>query len=195
MVTKKGINHKRFIYSVLGALIISTLIWGSSVYAKALSVAESNKFATAFPAGEITKPTTLKKPGGGVIAAKPIDIDVNKRGILKRLLNPGVEKLAVSALTNIDSKPHRIGVELAGADFPVEMEVNSSFSWDEETKTFSEKVNPGKSVPDLTLDWYLHFPAEVRAKSIWYEGNLTVFDADTGENLTIIPVKIHTGGN
>ena len=44
-------------------------------------------------------------------------------------------------------------------------------------------------MPDLGVDWLFFFTPEVMAQDIWYDGSLVVYDADTNETLTTIPVK------
>lgn len=121
-------------------------------------------------------------------------INVNERGILKRLFNPQVEGLSTHWLVNVDDQPHRIGMRLTELDVPIRWEVGAGILWDPESRTFAEPVGPGESVPDLGVDWFWVFPEEAMARTVWYEGNLVVFDADTGEELTIIPIKFQIGG-
>lgn len=185
----------RIVFSVIGFAVISSLIFGSSVYAKnTLNVSELVHFFVPFPAGRVVKPTTVSSPTGDRIFTRPITINVEDRGFLKRLLNPGIEGLSTHWLTNIDTKPHRIGMKFTNTNVPVDWEVGAKISWDPETKTFGEAVAPGDSIADLGVDWLFHFPPEVRSQLVWYEGTLVVFDADTKENLTIIPIKFIKGG-
>ena len=182
---------KRFYYSVAAGVILSVLIFGSSVYAKStLNPTELSHFFVPFPANRVVRPMTVKNPvTGGSIFVRPITIEVDKRGILKKLLNPGVEGLSTHWLDNIDTKPHRIGLKFTNVNFKVEWDVHAGIPWDEATRTFKVAIGPGERVPDLGVDWLFFFPSEVRAKDVWYDGSLVVFDADTNETLTTIPVK------
>ncbi len=184
------INRKRVAYSVAGALILSTLIFGSSVYAKStLNPTELSHFFVPFPAGRVVKPMTVENPAGGSIFVRPMTINVDKRGILKRVLNPAVEGLSTHWLDNIDTKPHRIGMKFTNVNVEVEWDVHAGIPWNEETRTFDVAIGPGERVPELGVDWLFFFPPEVRAKDVWYDGSLVVYDADTNETLTTIPVK------
>jgi len=183
--------NRRLFYSLGSVLVIASLIVGSSVYAKStLNPTELSHFFVPFPAGRVVRPMTVKNPvTGGSIFVRPITIEVDKRGILKRLLNPSVEGLSTHWLDNIDTKPHRIGLKFTNLNFKVEWDVHAGIPWDEATHTFKEAVAPGERITDLGVDWLFFFPAEVRAKDVWYDGALIVFDADTNETLTTIPIK------
>lgn len=191
---KEKIKLKRIILSLIAFVAIALLVFGSSVYAKnTLNVSELVHFFVPFPAGKITRPITVSSPNGDKIFTRPITINVNDRGILKQVLNPGIEGLSTHWLTNIDTKPHRIGMKFTNINVPVDWEVGAAIPWDAETRTFGTAVAPGESIKDLGVDWLFHFPTEVRTQSIWYDGTLVVFDVDTNENLTIIPVKFIKG--
>ena len=189
------LSRKKYaLYSFLGVLVLASLIFGSSFYGQKSLATESNKITVAFPAGKVVKPVTLEKPGGGKVTVKPMSVDVNKRGIPKKLLNPGVEKISISSLTNVDSVPHRIGVKLTGSDIRTKFEVKAGIPWDDQTNTFATAVAPGNIVPDISFGIYLFFTTDSKTQSTWFEGSIIVFDADTGENLTVIPVKYFSGG-
>jgi hypothetical protein len=173
--------------------VIVSLVVASSVYAKnTLNPSELVHFFVPFPAGRVVRPGVVTTPNGESIFVRPISINVNERGILKQLLNPEIEGLSTHWLTNIDKKPHRIGMKFTNLNVPVDWDINAAIPWDPETKTFGTAIGPGESIKDLGVDWLFHFPAEVRAKPVWYEGALVIFDADTGEALTTIPVTFTT---
>lgn len=191
----RGLRSRRLIYSLIGAIVIAGLVFGSSAYAKnVLNPSELMHFFVPFPAGKVVKPVTVAKPNGGTVFTRPVVINMDERGIFKRIFNPGVEGLSTHWLINVDSKPHRIGLKLTEASFPIEWEVGSGISWDSQSQTFAEAIGPGEGIPDLGIDWLFHFSAEAMAKNVWYEGTLVVFDADSGENLTTIPIKFQKGG-
>jgi hypothetical protein len=185
----------RIVFSALAFAIIVVLVFGSSVYAKStLNTSELVHFFVPFPAGKVTRPTTVATPAGGKIFVRPILINVDDRGILKQIFNPGIEGLSTHWMTNIDTKPHRVGMQFTNADITIDWKVGAGISWDPQTKTFGESIAPGGSIKDLGVDWLFHFSSEVRSQPVWYEGTLVVFDADTGESLTIIPIKFVRGG-
>ena len=190
MDTKKS----KLIYSFLGAVVVAGLVIGSSLYTKAvLNPTELMHFFVPFPAGKITRPATIPNPIGGGVFTRPVIINLDQRGILKRVFNPNIEGLSTHWLVNVDTKPHRIGMKLTDASFPIEWDVGAGIPWDPETKTFAEPVAPGEQIRDLGVDWLFYFSEEARAKPVWYEGSLTVFDADSGETLTVIPIKFQKG--
>jgi hypothetical protein len=186
MTTKR----KLVIYSVIGAVVLSALIFGSSFYAKStLNPTELSHFFVPFPAGKIARPMTVKQLDGSGIFVRPIVINVDQRGILKRILNPAVEGLSTHWLDNIDTKPHRIGLKFTNVNMEVEWDVHAGIPWDPETKTFEVPIGPGERVPDLGVDWLFFFTPEIMAQDVWYDGSLLVYDADTNESLTTIPIK------
>ena len=190
-MTLKKIFTKRILYSFAGAVVLSGLIFGSSVYAKnTLNPTELSHFFVPFPAGRVVRPMTVDNPiTGGSIFVRPITINVDQRGILKRIFNPGVEGLSTHWLDNIDTKPHRIGLKFTNVNFKVRWDINAGIPWNEETRTFDVAIGPGERVPDLGVDWLFFFPPEIRAQDVWYDGSLIVYDADTNETLTTIPIK------
>lgn len=195
-IFKPKIMWRRIVFSAIAFAIISVIIFGSSVYAKStLNTSELVHFFVPFPAGKVTRPTTVSSPSGEKIFVRPITINVDERGILKRVFNPAIEGLSTHWLTNIDTRPHRIGMKFTNINVPVDWDVGARIPWDEATRTFGVAVAPGDSIMDLGVDWLFHFPSEVRAKQVWYDGTLVVFDADTNESLTIIPIKFIKGGD
>ena len=132
--------------------------------------------------------------GGPSAFVKPIRVDVAKQGVLKRIFCPWIDGLSTHWLLNIDSKPHRIGMRLENTTFPVEWHVNAGIPWDPESRTFAKALQPGERVPELAIDWMFNFPVEVRDKPVWYQGGLSVFDADSGEVLTFIPITFLNSG-
>jgi hypothetical protein len=182
MIGKKTrLSYPRIIFSIIAFVLVSLLVFGSSIYAKnTLNTSELVHFFIPFPAGER-------------IFTRPIVINVEDRGYLKRLFNPGIEGLSTHWLTNIDTRPRRIGMKFTNLNIPVDWEVSGAIPWDPETHTFGKAVEPGESIKDLGVDWLFHFPDEIRSQKTWYDGSLIIFDADTGENLTVIPVKFIKG--
>jgi hypothetical protein len=124
---------------------------------------------------------------------KPIRVDVSEQGVLKRTFCPWIVGLSTHWILNTDSKPHRIGLRLENTTFPVEWHVNAGIPWDSQSKTFSKVIEPGERVPELGIDWMFNIPVEVRNRPVWYQGGLSVFDADSGEVLTFIPITFVNG--
>ena len=185
-------NGKRVYYSIGAVVILSGLIFGSSLYAKnTLNPTELSHFFVPFPAGRVVRPMTVKTPDGSrSIFVRPITINVDQRGILKRILNPGVEGLSTHWLDNTDTKSHRIGMKFTNTgNITVEWNVHAGIPWDETAHEFEVAVGSGERVGDLGVDWLFFFPPGVRARDVWYDGALLVYDADTKDTLTTIPIK------
>jgi len=187
-------RSRRIVLSAAGALAVMAVTFAGSVYAdRVLNPTELVHFFVPFPAGKVFRPGTVDRPGGAKVFVRPLVIDVNGRGILKRLINPGLEGLSTHWLINVDTKPHRIGMRFTNVDVPLRWEVGAGIPWDPEERVFETAVGPGESVPDLAIDWIFEFSKERRSRDVWYAGALVVFDADTGEDLTTIPVKFQAG--
>ena len=76
----------------------------------------------------------------------------------------------------------------------------ANLGYDHETHTFTELLPPGESVPNLAIDWIFKIPPELLAERRLPPGGLTVYsgglkltNADSGELLTYIPIKIGRG--
>jgi len=137
---------------------------------------------------------TIPIPDGGTVFTRPLVINVHERGIFKQVFNPWVEGLSTHWLVNVGDRSYRIGVKLVNTTIPVKWEVSAGIPWDPESKTFAQPIGPGRTIPELGIDWLFYVPEDARAHPVWYEGGLVVFDADTGGTLTFIPITIRFGG-
>jgi hypothetical protein len=175
------------------AVVIATV--GMGFYAgTVLNPTELVHFSVPVPAGHIDRPRMVGQAGGRRSFIKPIKVDVSEQGSPKRLFCPWIVGLSTHWISNIGSKPHRIGMRLENTTFPVEWHVNASIPWDPQSGTFARALEPGERVPELAIDWMFNIPVEVRNKPIWYEGGLSVFDADSREVLTFIPISFVNSG-
>jgi len=82
-------------------------------------------------------------------------------------------------------------MELVNVTSPVRWEVKANFEDDPDTHTFTQPLMPGSSIPNLGIDWIFHIPENDAL--VVYNGGLLLIDADTGMNLTVIPIKIGRG--
>jgi hypothetical protein len=181
--------------SVVAFLAVAIATVAMGFYAgRVLNPAELVHFTVPLPVGRVDRPRMIGQDGGRRSFIKPIKVDVCEQGILKRIFCPWIDGLSTHWILNIDSKPHRVGMRLENTTFPVEWQVHAGIPWDPETKTFARALEPGEKVPELGIDWMFNFPAEVRSKRVWYEGGLSVFDADSGEVLTFIPITFLNSG-
>jgi len=181
--------------SVVVFLTVAGATIASGFYAgRVLNPTELVHFWAPVPAGRVDRPRMVGREGGPRAMVKPIRVDVRQQGILKRVFCPWIVGLSTHWILNTDSKPHRIGLRLENTTFPVEWHVGAGIPWDPESRTFSRALQPQERVPELGIDWMFNVPAEVRDKPVWYEGGLSVFDADSGEVLTFIPITFLNSG-
>jgi hypothetical protein len=175
------------------AALTFLLTVGAAVYAFDFGQAEMVHFRVAVPGGNITTPTTLKGAGAPLDVA-PIIIDLQQRGNLKKVLNPGIEGISTHTITNIGKKPVRIRMELVNSTIPIRWEVSANLAYDPDTRTFIEPLQPGESIKNLGIDWFFLIPDERLHDAIVYEGGLLLSDADTGEMLTFLPITVVNRG-
>ncbi|MBC7113493.1 MAG: hypothetical protein H5T34_05720 [Candidatus Methanomethyliales bacterium] len=177
----------------LAFIILLCVTLYSGIYANSISKAEIVHFWIAVPAGNVTEPITVRGVGPPINMA-PLIIDLDSRGFPKRLLNPDVEAISTHWLYNVGKKPVKIGLDLVNTTFPVEWEVKANWPYDSVTHTFTKPLPPGQRIPNLSIDWVFRIPAYYMDEKVIYEGGLLVFDADSGQPLTFIPIMIVRGG-
>jgi hypothetical protein len=195
--TAPGKNDRRrvkFTIIAIAAALTFLLTIGAGVYAFNFGQSEMVHFKVAVPAGNITSPTTLKGAGAPIDVA-PIVIDLQKRGNLKKVLNPGIEGISTHTISNIGKKPVKIRMELVNSTIPVRWEVSANLAYDPDTRTFIEPLQPRESIKNLGVDWFFLIPEDKRNDDIVYDGGLLFSDADTGELLTFLPITVmnHAG--
>lgn len=176
-------------------MIIVTV--GAGAYAQDYGKNEILHFWLAVPAGDVTEPKVLRGAGPPV-SLSPIAIDLDSRGLLKKLFQPGVESLSTHWIYNLGKKPIRVQMELVNCSIPVEWEVSANFPYDPQTRTFTQMLPPGSSIQNLGIDWIFHLPSRETAfedgkMGLVYNGGLMLSNADTGEKLTFLPIKIGYG--
>ncbi len=180
---------KLILISFVFALLITLY---SGVYSQDLSKSEIVHFWIAAPAGNITKPITIIGVGPPISMA-PLVIDLDQRGILKKILNPNIEAISTHWIYNVGKKPIRIKLELIEPPYPVIWEVKAAWPYDPETHTFTKPLPPGMGIPKLSIDWIFIIPDYYMDEKIIYDGGLLVIDADTNEVLTFLPIKFVRG--
>ena len=128
-------------------------------------------------------------PAGGVLVWGTegcIVLDVGKEGTLKRIFQPGLINLSTHWLRNVGVKPYQIQLEMDLCGFETEWETHEA-SWDLVTKMSTGMIEPGEV---FNMDWYFHIPPEDFNQPVVCKGGLEVFDAETGESLTKLPITI-----
>lgn len=174
---------------LLAGIGVFLLTIGAGFYAQEFGKAEMVHFRVAVPAGTITKPTVINAYGQQVNMA-PLTINLVQRGFLKNALNGGIEGISTHGIVNAGKKPVRIRMEMVNSTIPVRWEVSANLAYDPETHTFTEPLMPGKSIPNLGIDWFFDLPREHFYEPVIYDGGLEFTDADTGELLTVLPIRI-----
>jgi hypothetical protein len=177
---------------LIAGLAVFLLTIGAGVYAQEYGKAEMVHFRVAVPAGTITEPTQVKT-GGQPVEMAPLAINLARRGFLKNLLNPGIEGISTHGIVNAGKKPLRIRMQMVNATVPVRWEVKANHAYDPASQTFTDPLMPGKSVENLAIDWYFELPPDTIYDPVIYDGGLKFTDADTGEDLTFLPIRIVNG--
>jgi len=180
---------------LFGFVFLVAITVSLGAYSAVLGKSELVHFWVAVPAGNVTSPMVLRG-AGPPISMSPIVIDLQSRGVLKNLLQPQLEGISTHWIYNLGKKPVMIRLNLANvpSDIAVDWEVNSGFEYDEATRTFKTPLNPGRSIPNLGIDWIFHIPAYYMDEPVIYDGGLEVIDAATNTVLTFIPIKFVNGG-
>lgn len=184
--------EKRIII-VFAAAFTFLLTFGAAVYASDFGRAEMYHFRVGVPAGTITSQMTVRGSGAPLEMA-PIIIDLQQRGNLKKVLNPDVEGISTHTIMNIGKKPVKIRMEIVNASLPIRWEVSADLAYDPDTRTFIEPLPPNESIRNLGIDWFFEIPEDRLYEDIVYDGGLLLSDADTGEMLTFLPIKVINGG-
>jgi hypothetical protein len=187
-------TYRWYILGIIAFIFISALTFGSSIYAKnILSASENVTIWVVFPVGKVTKPMAVPNPSGGKVFVKPVVIDIQKQGTLKKTLNHWRVGLSSHWVVNVGPTACRPAISLTGADIPIEFEVRSGFPFDDESKSFLKPIQSGQMVPNLIMDWVFEIPPKLRDQAVLYNGALVISNADTKETLSTIPIKIING--
>jgi len=156
-----------------------------------LSVIESEMvhFHINFPVAEGEKAGGVGPPGGFRGQLQPVVINIAKEGLPKRICCPWIVGISTHWITNIGEKEYTIRLELVNCSMPVDWVCTLS-TWDPQTKTIRQAVLPHQSIPGLSLDWFFRIPPELRNAETVYDGGLRIVDAQTGQVLSFLPIKI-----
>jgi hypothetical protein len=126
---------------------------------------------------------------GGVLAygeEGAIVIDVGHQGVLKRILQPNYLSISTHWLRNVGTQPYqiRLGMEMCGWDLKW---VTFERDWDPKTKVSTRFIDPGDT---YNMDWFFTIPIDQRERETICDGRLSVYDAETDNALTELPIKI-----
>jgi len=166
------ISRQKIMALLLFVLALSVAV-AAGYYRESLRKAESVHFGLSFPMDR-----------GG----KQVVLYYNEQGILKKLLQPGVVEIGTHRIKNAGKRPYVVKLELVNLSPGMEVvwETNQ-LAWDDATKTLRRPVRPRES---FGMDWIFYIPGELRDEPVIYDGGLRVIDAETGEPLAFLPIKI-----
>jgi hypothetical protein len=115
-------------------------------------------------------------------------VNLGNTGFIKRLLQPGEVNLSSHWVKNVGDKPRRIRLEAEGVQYPLAW-ASIDASFDARTRTLGRALQPGEAV---TVDWELTLPVPL-PEGLIVDSRIVVYDADTGERLTAMPIRIVNG--
>ncbi len=128
-------------------------------------------------------------PSGGVLVwgeEGEVLIDLGKMGWLKRVLQPRYFNLSSHWIRNVGLKPYKLRMEMDLCGIEPEW-VTFEAAWDPVTRTTTRYIEPGKT---YNMDWYFHIPEAMFDRSEICQGEFALFDADTGEPLSVLPITL-----
>jgi hypothetical protein len=115
-----------------------------------------------------------------------IVVDVGQQGLIKRTLQPNFLSLSSHWIRNVGTQPYQIRIEMDMCGMDLEWETFER-DWDPVGHTSTRAINPGDT---YNMDWYFRLSEQDRNRSVICDGQLSLFDAQTGSLLTELPIKI-----
>lgn len=169
-------------YRYLWFALAMALAFGLGAWRVTMADGESVGFAVNYPAsgGDAGGLGPMGNTGG-------VEMNVGNTGILKRIVQPDVASLSSHWVRNVGDTPRRIRVAAEGFDYPIRWH-STERTWDEETHSVGRLLDPDEAIGVellVTLPW--PYPADIYTLD---QGKFTVYDADTGELLTELPISI-----
>jgi hypothetical protein len=116
-------------------------------------------------------------------------VNLGNTGFIKQILQQGEVNLSSHWVKNVGKVPRRIRLEAEGVQYPLKWTSIDRY-FDESTRTVRRALAPGESV---TIDWELTLPRPLPQDGIIVDSRIVVYDADTGERLTAMPIRIVNG--
>ena len=150
-------------------------------YRNTMGDAESVHYSLNFPARGFAA-------GGEGAMGKSGHVIVNlaNTGFIKQFLQPNEVNLSSHWVKNVGDKSRRIRLEAEGVQYPLKWDSIDKY-WDERTRTIQRPLAPGESV---TVDWELTLPRPLPDTDLIVDARIVVYDADTGDRLTAMPIRI-----
>ena len=124
--------------------------------------------------------------GDGKKGPQPVTIDIAKLGIVKRLVQPWVQRVSVT-VDNKLREPRRLAVAVAGCDGLRWRSHVYDVNWDASASAFRTPVPAGRS---FSVSLVARIPPDLRRQPVICQGRIEARDAATGEVLAAAPLKI-----
>ncbi|MDH4139896.1 MAG: hypothetical protein OEV43_04930 [Coriobacteriia bacterium] len=160
------------------------IVFAVGSYRQFTQTGESVHFALNYPA---------EGQSAGGLGARGADgylvVDVARTGLIKKILQPNVINLSTHWLHNAGDTPRRIRVSAEGFGYPIRWE-STDKTWNEEQLEIGRTLDPGE---DVTVDLFVTLPRPLPPGDVLASGDIVVHDADTGDRLTVFPVRIVRG--
>ena len=170
---------------VLWVIAAMAMVFALGAYSKAIGSGERGSFVMMYPAtGAASGGPSMRALTGEVVV--PLD----KRGIVKRLVQPGVIQVASHSVTNVGDVPRRIRFESKGFPADTEWECRD-LAWNPETREIERDLAPRASVG---IDLLVKLPDPLPARSVPVSGTIYVVDAKSGKRLSALPVRFEQAG-
>jgi len=168
---------------LLAFVAAMALTFGLGAYRNTMGDAESVHYSLNFPArGYAAGGEGAMGKSGHVI------VNLGNTGAIKRFLQPNEVNLSSHWVKNVGDKPRRIRLAAEGVQYPLKWS-SIDRSFDERTLTVGRLLPPGEAV---TVDWELTLPRPL-PEGLIVDSRIVVYDADTGERLTAMPIRIVNG--
>ncbi|MDO8964173.1 MAG: hypothetical protein Q7W30_06735 [Coriobacteriia bacterium] len=162
-------------------MIAMAAAFGLGAYRSTMGDAEAVHYSINYPA------RGFAAGGAGVMAREGhLIVNVGNAGWLKQVLQPQELNLSSHWVKNVGTTPRRIRFEAEGMEYPLRWESNEK-AWNEKTRTLDRMLAPGSTV---TVDWFVTLPRPLPARDIIVDARMVVYDADTGERLTALPIRV-----
>ena len=169
----------------LWGIVGATLVIALGAYAGSISGGERGGFVMQFPAeGAAAGGPSMRALTGEV------EVPLESAGFIKKLIQPGVVEVTAHVISNVGDTPRRIRFEAEGFRDSIEWHSRDR-AWNPETGEIERDIAPGDSV-DFGI--YVHLPDPLPAVNIPVKGTIAIYDVDTGEKLSELPVRFTREG-
>jgi hypothetical protein len=176
-----GRRSKALLWVIVGLAVVFAL----GAYNKSIASGERGSFVMNYPA-------TGKASGGPSPRALTgvVVIPLDRRGAIKRAVQPSTIEVASHVVSNVGDVPRRIRFEAEG--FPADTEWHSrDRAWNPATHEIERDLAPGDAV-DFGL--LVKLPNPLPARSVPMSGTIYVVDAKSGERISELPVRFEQAG-